>query len=109
MPHVYNIYTYADVQPHGSRQAKSITQANTNNTNGLILFPSLADHDESLLVENRYGHICIHVQNGSLQLLALDHLSSSCPWIPQSPHCFVHRHKNQWVSLAAAPDLRPYQ
>lgn len=41
-----------------------------------------------------YVHIHPSIQDGSLQLLAFNHLSSSCPWILQSPHCFMHRHKH---------------
>lgn len=67
--HIYvytyiNIYIYTRLAIQINRDRKDGTYENTDSTNGLILFPFLADQTESSFVEkiNKYVYIyvCIH-------------------------------------------------
>lgn len=53
-----HIYLYTQLATQINRDRKDSTYTNTDSTNGLILFPLLADQTESSFVEKIY--ICTH-------------------------------------------------
>ena len=68
---------------------KHSTHANTNSTNGLILFPSLANQDRSSLMENKYVFVYIYtILIPPVSGLRRSSYSVADPWIPSLPSCW---------------------